>query len=98
VRMSRRSFPAGVVAAPALGLWPAAREVSCSPGDFPRLRIMVPASPGGGWDTTACVLQRVIQTSGLARNDQVFNIEAPAGSSASARYAAPSAAGTSPTS
>jgi putative tricarboxylic transport membrane protein len=40
---------------------------------------MAPASPGGGWDTTARVLQRVIQTSGLARNVQVFNVEGAGG-------------------
>src|SRR3712207_7184661 len=40
---------------------------------------MAPASPGGGWDTTARVFQRVVQTSGLARNVQVFNVEGAGG-------------------
>jgi tripartite-type tricarboxylate transporter receptor subunit TctC len=48
---------------------------------------MAPAGPGGGWDTTARVLQRVVQTSGLARSVQAFDVEGPA---------APSASGSSP--
>ncbi|MGY1616859.1 Bug family tripartite tricarboxylate transporter substrate binding protein [Geodermatophilus sp. SYSU D00691] len=77
--MSRRSFLAGVVAAPALGALPACAGTVVQPGDLSRLRIMAPASPGGGWDTTARVMQRVIQTSGLARNVQVFNVEGAGG-------------------
>ena len=41
--------------------------------------MMVPASPGGGWDTTARTLQRVIQQAGVARNVQVFNVEGAGG-------------------
>ncbi|MGY1809725.1 Bug family tripartite tricarboxylate transporter substrate binding protein [Blastococcus sp. SYSU D00669] len=77
--MSRRSFLAGVVAAPALGALSACAGTVVQPGDLSRLRIMAPASPGGGWDTTARVMQRVIQTSGLARNVQVFNVEGAGG-------------------
>ena len=40
---------------------------------------MAPASPGGGWDTTARLLQRVIRSTGLARNVQVFNVEGAGG-------------------
>jgi len=40
---------------------------------------MAPASPGGGWDTTARTMQRAIQSSGLARNVQVFNVEGAGG-------------------
>ena len=49
------------------------------PGDLSRLRIMAPASPGGGWDTTARLLQRVIRSTGIARNVQVFNVEGAGG-------------------
>lgn len=49
------------------------------PGDLSRLRMMVPASPGGGWDTTARLLQRVIRQTGLARNVQVFNVTGSGG-------------------
>jgi putative tricarboxylic transport membrane protein len=41
--------------------------------------MMVPASPDGGWDTTARTLQRVIQQAGVARNVQVFNVEGAGG-------------------
>ena len=40
---------------------------------------MAPASPGGGWDQTSRVLQRTLQTDGLARNVQVFNVEGAGG-------------------
>lgn len=74
--LSRRTLLAGALAAPAL--------VGCAgtvvqPGDLSRLRIMAPASPGGGWDTTARTMQRVIQSTGLARNVQVFNVEGAGG-------------------
>jgi putative tricarboxylic transport membrane protein len=79
VTMSRRSFLSGVVAVPALGALAGCAGTVVQPGDLSRLRIMAPASPGGGWDTTARVMQRVIQTSGLARNVQVFNVEGAGG-------------------
>jgi putative tricarboxylic transport membrane protein len=41
--------------------------------------MMAPASPGGGWDTTARLLQRVIRSTGIARNVQVFNVEGAGG-------------------
>ena len=77
--ISRRSFLAGAVAAPALAALAGCAGTVVQPGDLSRLRVMAPASPGGGWDTTARVLQRVIQTSGLARNVQVFNVEGAGG-------------------
>ncbi|MGY1734655.1 hypothetical protein [Geodermatophilus sp. SYSU D00684] len=49
------------------------------PGDLSRLRLMAPAGPGGGWDTTARVSQRVVQAGGLARNVQVFDVEGAGG-------------------
>ena len=48
-------------------------------GDLSRIRIMAPASPGGGWDTTSRVLQQTMQRSGLVRNVQVFNVEGAGG-------------------
>ncbi|MGY1818544.1 Bug family tripartite tricarboxylate transporter substrate binding protein [Geodermatophilus sp. SYSU D00663] len=83
VPLSRRSFLAGTVAAPALaaaaGALGGCAGTVVQPGDLSRLRLMAPASPGGGWDTTARVFQRVVQTSGLARNVQVFNVEGAGG-------------------
>ena len=81
--LTRRSFltraAAGVLAAPAVGLLAGCAGTVVQPGDLSRLRMMVPASPGGGWDTTARTLQRVMQQSGLARNVQVFNVEGAGG-------------------
>ncbi len=79
--LSRRSFLAGALAAPALatGVLTGCAGTVVQPGDLSRLRVMAPASPGGGWDTTARVFQRVVQTSGLARNVQVFNVEGAGG-------------------
>jgi putative tricarboxylic transport membrane protein len=77
--VSRRSFLAGTVAVPVLGALAGCAGTVVQPGDLSRLRIMAPASPGGGWDSTARVMQRVIQSSGLARNVQVFNVEGAGG-------------------
>jgi putative tricarboxylic transport membrane protein len=79
VPLTRRSFLAGALAAPALGVLAGCAGTVVQPGDLSRLRMMVPASPGGGWDTTARTLQRVIQSSGVARNVQVFNVEGAGG-------------------
>ncbi|KQS59140.1 C4-dicarboxylate ABC transporter substrate-binding protein [Geodermatophilus sp. Leaf369] len=70
---------AGALALPALSALSACAGTVVSPGDLSRLRMMVPASPGGGWDTTARTLQRVIQQTGVARNVQVFNVEGAGG-------------------
>ena len=77
--MSRRSFLAGTIGAPALAALAGCAGTVVQPGDLSRLRMMVPASPGGGWDTTARTLQRVIQQAGIARNVQVFNVEGAGG-------------------
>jgi putative tricarboxylic transport membrane protein len=76
--LTRRTLLAGAVAAPVLALTGCAGTVT-RPGDLSRLRIMAPASPGGGWDTTARLLQRVIRSTGIARNVQVFNVEGAGG-------------------
>jgi len=70
----RRTLLAGAVGVSVLALTGCAGTVA-KPGDLSRLRIMAPASLGGGWDTTARLLQRVIRSTGLARNVQVFNVE-----------------------
>ncbi len=77
--LTRRGFLAGALALPAVSTLAACAGTVVQPGDLSRLRMMVPASPGGGWDTTARTLQRVIQQTGLARNVQVFNVEGAGG-------------------
>ncbi|MCW2582106.1 MAG: uncharacterized protein JWQ53_896 [Klenkia sp.] len=79
MQLTRRGFLAGALALPALSALSACAGTVVSPGDLSRLRMMVPASPGGGWDTTARTLQRVIQQAGVARNVQVFNVEGAGG-------------------
>jgi putative tricarboxylic transport membrane protein len=79
MELSRRSFLAGAVAVPSLAALAACAGTVVQPGDLSRLRMMVPASPGGGWDTTARTLQRVVQQAGAARNVQVFNVEGAGG-------------------
>ena len=76
--LSRRGFLAGALGTTALAATACAGTVA-KPGDLSRLRVMAPASPGGGWDTTARLLQRVIRSTGLARNVQVFNVEGAGG-------------------
>lgn len=49
-------------------------------GDCPdTLRIMAPATPGGGYDQTARALQQVITEAGLSPNVQVFNVPGAGG-------------------
>ena len=79
MQLTRRGFLAGALALPALSAVSACAGTVVAPGDLSRLRMMVPASPGGGWDTTARTLQRVIQQTGIARNVQVFNVEGAGG-------------------
>jgi putative tricarboxylic transport membrane protein len=43
------------------------------------IEIMAPAAPGGGWDTTAREMQRVMQEEGLAQTVQVYNVEGAGG-------------------
>lgn len=43
------------------------------------LRIMAPASPGGGWDQTSRALQTVLQNEDIAKPVQVFNVPGAGG-------------------
>lgn len=43
------------------------------------LQIMAPASPGGGWDTTARELQRNLQEAELVSTVEVFNVPGAGG-------------------
>jgi putative tricarboxylic transport membrane protein len=76
VPITRRTLLAGAVLAPVVS---GCAGTVAAPGDLDRLRIMAPAGPGGGWDTTSRILQRVLRREGLARNVQVFNVEGAGG-------------------
>jgi putative tricarboxylic transport membrane protein len=77
--MSRRAVLGAAIGGPVAWALGGCAGTVVRPGDLNRLRIMAPAGPGGGWDTTSRVLQRVIRRAGLARNVQVFNVEGAGG-------------------
>ena len=47
--------------------------------DIQNLRIMAPASPGGGWDQTSRSIQSVLQDAGIVKPVQVFNVPGAGG-------------------
>ncbi len=59
----------------------AAQTATCTIDGFTDtpIEIMAPAAPGGGWDTTAREMQRVLQEEGLASNVEVYNVEGAGG-------------------
>ncbi len=54
------------------------------------LRIMAPASPGGGWDSTSRVMQETLQASGLVNRVEVFNVPGAGGTVGLAQLASTS--------
>ncbi|THV40548.1 Bug family tripartite tricarboxylate transporter substrate binding protein [Glycomyces buryatensis] len=56
-----------------------ADDGSGSGGPLTGLRIMVPNSPGGGYDTTARSIARVMEDEGIAKAIEVFNLEGAGG-------------------
>jgi putative tricarboxylic transport membrane protein len=52
---------------------------SASGQTLSRLRLVVPASPGGGWDTTARAAGPVFESSGAARSVEVVNVPGAGG-------------------
>src|SRR3954451_16272844 len=68
---------------PALALLvaPAAAQAQCTVDGFTdtAIEIMAPAAPGGGWDTTAREMQRVMQEEGIAPTVDVYNVEGAGG-------------------
>ena len=51
----------------------------------PSVRIMVPNSPGGGYDTTARTAAKIMEDKGVAESAQVFNLEGAGGTVGLAR-------------
>lgn len=47
--------------------------------NIPNLRIMAPASPGGGWDQTSRAIQSVMQDVGITKPVKVFNVPGAGG-------------------
>lgn len=54
-------------------------DVDCTDWNSQTLQIMAPASPGGGWDSTARELQRTLQNEGIVPNVEVFNVPGAGG-------------------
>ncbi len=43
------------------------------------LRVMAPASPGGGWDSTSRLVQSTLQATGIVPSVEVFNVSGAGG-------------------
>jgi putative tricarboxylic transport membrane protein len=80
---------AATVAAAALALTgcqaPGTTSASAESGSFDDLRIMVPNSPGGGYDTTARTAAQVMETENLTPPVEVFNLDGAGGTVGLAR-------------
>jgi putative tricarboxylic transport membrane protein len=72
---------APAVAAVSAPLTSVAAQATCTVEGFTDtpIEIMAPAAPGGGWDTTAREMQRVLQEEGLAPTVEVYNVEGAGG-------------------
>jgi putative tricarboxylic transport membrane protein len=72
---------APAVAAVSAPLVPVSAQASCAVEGFADtpIEIMAPAAPGGGWDTTAREMQRVLQEEGIAPTVEVYNVEGAGG-------------------
>ena len=59
----------------------AAAQAECAVEGFTDtpIEIMAPAAPGGGWDTTAREMQRVLQEEGIVPTVEVYNVEGAGG-------------------
>jgi putative tricarboxylic transport membrane protein len=53
---------------------------------YPRLRIIVPSAPGGGFDVTARAMQSALQAAGIVRISTVENIPGAGGTIGLARF------------
>ena len=76
--ISRRA--AGLAAAAAFALFAGGAAAQSE------LKIMAPASPGGGWDQTARSLQQALMQSGISRSVQVTNVTGAGGTVGLAQF------------
>ncbi|WP_433869001.1 Bug family tripartite tricarboxylate transporter substrate binding protein [Saccharopolyspora sp. CA-218241] len=67
------------------GLTQAYESAQAGTGVRDKLKIIAPAAPGGGWDTTARELQRAAQHNGLSESVEVLNVEGAGGTIGLAR-------------
>jgi putative tricarboxylic transport membrane protein len=82
MKFHRRAFLSAAAAVPALAAASACgltAENGSGDGPLTGLRIMVPNSPGGGYDTTARSIARIMEDEEIARAIEVFNLEGAGG-------------------
>ncbi|MGU3495563.1 Bug family tripartite tricarboxylate transporter substrate binding protein [Xanthobacteraceae bacterium A53D] len=75
--VSRRAALLSLAGALALGA--GALGATGAHAQLAELKIMAPASPGGGWDQTARAMQQALVTSGTVRSVQVTNVTGAGG-------------------
>ncbi|HEY9106291.1 MAG TPA: tripartite tricarboxylate transporter substrate-binding protein, partial [Roseateles sp.] len=79
--MRRDTFLKSLAALAATGAWP----LSASAAGVP-MKMMLPANPGGGWDTTGRALGKALQDAGLASSVQFENKGGAAGALGLAQF------------
>ena len=79
---------APAVAAVSAPLVPVSAQTTCAIEAFTDtpIEIMAPAAPGGGWDTTAREMQRVLQEEGIVSTVEVYNVEGAGGTVGIAQF------------
>ncbi|WP_205324652.1 tripartite tricarboxylate transporter substrate binding protein [Glycomyces sp. YM15] len=84
MKFHRRAFLSAAAAVPALAAASACGVTADDAGGdgggpLTGLRIMVPNSPGGGYDTTARSIARIMEDEAIAKGIEVFNLEGAGG-------------------
>ncbi len=82
LHLTRRNAVAGAAALSVAGALPRLSSAAAQDAAWPSatLQIMAPAGAGGGWDTTAREIQRVLGESGIVSGDiEAFNVEGAGG-------------------
>jgi putative tricarboxylic transport membrane protein len=83
VKLHRRALLSAAAAVPVVAAASAcgltAEDGGADGGPLTGLRIMVPNSPGGGYDTTARSIARIMEDESLAKGIEVFNLEGAGG-------------------
>lgn len=79
--MTSRAFPIASGARVAIAVSLCISLTGCGRPSAPAqtLTLLAPASPGGGWDQTARVMQQVLRSAGLTGNAQVVNVPGAGG-------------------
>ncbi|MDQ4006579.1 MAG: tripartite tricarboxylate transporter substrate binding protein [Actinomycetota bacterium] len=85
MRMKMLAATAAAAALAVSGCQAPGTSASADAGSFEDLRIMVPNSPGGGYDTTARTAAQVMDTENLTPPVEVFNLDGAGGTVGLAR-------------